>query len=755
MDSNTETAKSEKSSGSKTSRKTKSSRSSASSAAIHARAEAEAAKARASYAEKEAKLKVESAEKEAALQLSKVKLEAELKALEFEREAAAAIAQAEALEAAVELEFDGSDSIAQENLQKDIEIRTKEYVEKQAQQIQAPAAPRSIGHCSDQTFITWHGASPEDVRVQHVTSDKHNNSRENGLLSNHNDIKGCSNFSGQQAKPNRLSLNPSALSYVPQGIAMPNSVTHETEHLARYLARRDLVSTSLYKFDDRPESYRAWQSSFNNATADVGLSATEMLDLLVKWLGTESVKHVKRIRSVHAGNPSVALEKAWARLQECYAAPEVAEKALFKRLDDFPKIPAKDYGKLRDLGDLLMEIQGAKEEGFLTGLTYLDTARGIGPIIEKLPYGIQEKWLTVGSRFKEEYKGLFPPFDYFTSFICNEARRRNDPSFMFSRSTERTHEVPPRSFGSKISVHKTDISIGTKPPTSPQVKQRDGLEKNCPIHNKAHPLRKCRAFKAKSIGERRTILKENGFCFKCCDSTSHLAKDCKAQVKCSECDSDRHDTAMHVSAPPQVSARPASPANNGGEEEQTVASTAVSSQCTQVCGPGQTGRSCSKICLVRVYQQGQREKAISMYVILDDQSNRSLVRSDFFKLFKIKSPWFPYRLKTCAGPLETSGRKAEGFQIESLNGKMVLSLPPLIECNEILNDRSEIPTPDAARCHPHLREIAQYIPELNPNAEILILLGRDILRVHKVRQQVNGPHNAPFAQRLDLGWVLI
>ena len=29
------------------------------------------------------------------------------------------------------------------------------------------------------------------------------------------------------------------------------------------------------------------------------------------------------------------------------------------------------------------------------------------------------------------------------------------------------------------------------------------------------------------------------------------------------------------------------------------------------------------------------------------------------------------------------------------------------------------------------------------------------VRAHKVRQQVNGPHNAPFAQCLDLGWVVI
>ncbi len=27
--------------------------------------------------------------------------------------------------------------------------------------------------------------------------------------------------------------------------------------------------------------------------------------------------------------------------------------------------------------------------------------------------------------------------------------------------------------------------------------------------------------------------------------------------------------------------------------------------------------------------------------------------------------------------------------------------------------------------------------------------------MHKVREQVSGPHNTPFAQHLDLGWVLV
>lgn len=102
-----------------------------------------------------------------------------------------------------------------------------------------------------------------------------------------------------------------------------------------------------------------------------------------------------------------------------------------------------------------------------------------------------------------------------------------------------------------------------------------------------------------------------------------------------------------------------------------------------------------------------------------------------------------------------SGRKAEGFQIKSVDGMVCLTLPPLIECNQILDNRSEILTPEAARHHSHLKTVVDHIPELDPKARILLLLGRDIIRVHKVRHQINGPHNAPFAHRLDLGWVLV
>ena len=49
------------------------------------------------------------------------------------------------------------------------------------------------------------------------------------------------------------------------------------------------------------------------------------------------------------------------------------------------------------------------------------------------------------------------------------------------------------------------------------------------------------------------------------------------------------------------------------------------------------------------------------------------------------------------------------------------------------DDRSELLTPEAAEHHSHLKPIAHMIPELDPDAQILLLLGWDILQVHKAR----------------------
>lgn len=372
------------------------------------------------------------------------------------------------------------------------------------------------------------------------------------------------------------------------------------------------------------------------------------------------------------------------------------EKSLFHLLDSFPKISAKDHSKLCELWDLLMEIQGAKEDGYLTGLSYLDTSCGIGPIVDKLPYWLQEKWVSSGSWYKEENNSRFPPFEYFCDFVCHEAKKRNDPSFIHQGSSTtptKPDKSTVRTFNTNrpISVHKIDLSTPTDDPNT---------------HNKhkPHPLKKkAEHSETNSTDDRKAFLKEKGICFKCCSLISHLAKDCKFSVKCSECNSTSHDTAMHTGPSPQTVKAPSPSQENGGEGEHHSDTAVVRTSCTEVCGPGQWSRSCSKICLTKIYPKASKDMAIKAYVILDEQSHRSLARPEFFEMFNVQSKPFSYHLRTCSCVIKTSGKKAEGFQIESLDCKVLISLPPLIECHEILNNRSEntkrCPTPTSSPSH--------------------------------------------------------
>ncbi|XP_062417991.1 uncharacterized protein LOC134102933 [Pungitius pungitius] len=421
----------------------RSSRSSTSSAGsvTRARAKAEAAKARATFANKEAKAKLEraateaklqkeKAEKEAEyykekaaiefeLQLEKARKDAELEALASYREAASAEAEAAVWEDAMDnfVVLDEAGPSEKDKLE-----RTSEYVQSQyelhsgethprtrslrqaamnasSQVSQLPTDETHQGYSSNPFSPTWQPpVSPKEPSyAKNIT---------NPALANYGseNVQTPSAIKVERQVPrketdhqtninmrNAYSNNPPQPS-LPHFISTASHGAPGAEHLAQFLARRDLVSSSLYKFDDNPENYRAWHSSYINATQGLGLTATEELDLMTKWLGRESSDQVRRLRSVHATNPVVALRRAWERLQECYAAPEVIERSLFNRLDHFPRLSGKEHTKLRELANLLMEVQGAKEDGYLPGLSYLDTARGIEPIVAKLPYGLQERW---------------------------------------------------------------------------------------------------------------------------------------------------------------------------------------------------------------------------------------------------------------------------------------------------------------------------------------------------------------------------
>ena len=458
------------------------------------------------------------------------------------------------------------------------------------------------------------------------------------------------------------------------------------------------------------------------------------------------------------------------------------ERLIAQKIEHFPKITVKDSPKLWELADLLSEIEAAKRDPHMRSLYSFDTASGIRAVVEKLPYNIQEKWINHASTYKKRHRVTFPPFEVFVEFIHSVADTKNDPSFMYSSNTVVSNEnrCAPSNYTKRnqhvVSVRKTDLP--------------DSAKTMCPIHKTNHSLKDCKGFRAKPIMERRQILKEKRMCFRCCETNEHVARDCKVNIRCGLCNSYTHPSALHVecalpprhhggeqryvygperppmvplrppAAPPQVQNAehhpPGPPHMNTPNQVPVSTPSIVTSNCIEVCSDQQLcGKSCAKIVPVNVYSKNNPHEIVQIYAILDDQSNRYLASQEFFDKFDIQSATAPYSLQTCSGTVDAGGRRATDYIVESVDGSTCIEMPTIIECDKIPNNRSEIPTSDAARSHAHLRSIADSIPEINNDAAILLLIGRDVPEAHHGMDQCLGPRNSPFAQRLPLGWVLI
>lgn len=111
-------------------------------------------------------------------------------------------------------------------------------------------------------------------------------------------------------------------------------------NLTKYLIRREMVSSGLLKFDNRPENYWGWKKYFQD-TRDLSLTAREELDLLVKWLGSDSCSQAIRIRSAHVHNPTAGFTMVWQRLDDTYGSPEININASLLKLETFLKISKK------------------------------------------------------------------------------------------------------------------------------------------------------------------------------------------------------------------------------------------------------------------------------------------------------------------------------------------------------------------------------------------------------------------------------
>lgn len=127
--------------------------------------------------------------------------------------------------------------------------------------------------------------------------------------------------------------------------------------------------------------------------------------------------------------------------------------------------------------------------------------------------------------------------------------------------------------------------------------------------------------------------------------------------------------------------------------------------------------------------------AIKVYAFIDEQSNRTLARSQLFFFFDIQSESESHTLLSCSGQSTCSKRRVNGLEEKALDGSCRFDLPTVIECNEIPENKDEIPNPEVADKLFHLQDIADYLMPLDSEIYILLLIERDLGDAHHVPEQ--------------------
>ena len=113
-----------------------------------------------------------------------------------------------------------------------------------------------------------------------------------------------------------------------------------------------------------------------------------------------------------------------------------------------------------------------------------------------------------------------------------------------------------------------------------------------------------------------------------------LGKTLQRKYQWLKCKSKGHCTPFHIQGDSNGARQ------HGGE---SCSFSDVSSKCTEVCGNGSCrGKLCAKTLLVKIHPKGNSERALKAYAIIDEQSNKSLARSELLEYFQDKSESIEY-----------------------------------------------------------------------------------------------------------------
>ena len=261
--------------------------------------------------------------------------------------------------------------------------------------------------------------------------------------------------------------------------------------------------------------------------------------------------------------------------------------ALLEQLDGNAKFEEKDKGKLQEFSDLCSGVD--YQLGQLPGLACLNSPTAIWPIAQKLPASLCRKWEKTVVNFALENHDAYPRFHIFATMIEKQARLKNHPNIAIRRVQNK------RSLLRGQSQERIVLKGNTE----------SEKRSHCPFHDcDGHKLTECKAFTRETLQDKIEWIRKAKLCFRSL-LDKHITKDGKADIKCTECGSDRHSSLLHREKRENV------------EKSGTKPGTEFQSTSMELCKANNGGLSCSKIILMDIFLEKMPENN-PVYDLIDE-----------------------------------------------------------------------------------------------------------------------------------------
>ena len=524
--------------------------------------------------------------------------------------------------------------------------------------------------------------------------------------------------------------------------------------MTNHLLERELLKTSIEPFSGKAHMFWPWVGKLEGYIGSLNLSPLKTLHLLETYSTGEPQKMISRQLASTGAATTSDVQEVWDNLIYRYGSSQRITEELLSLIEDFPPVRGEDKGsQLQDLHDLLRVVLHNQPK--CPELAIMDLSAGVRKIRGKLPEFIQNEWRKFGTSYEQYNGGRHPPFCLFVDFIKKQARllssksyeniaqtpssKRNVRALQTQIETYQNEDTPPEATRSKEPLRES-----SKSSTKPSPSQRKQL---CLYHKSpGHLLTDCRSFRKLPFSERKKFVFEAQVCFLCFGD--HRASTCSNDVKCKEC-GEKHNSAMHILKPAHKAARDPSPP----KLDSTKPNSPLKTLCTSVYkSPPKV--SYSKTLLVELTMDGVPNKCMRAYCIIDEQSNTSLVDERVVDFFGKEFPTQEYCIKFASQNCEmnTSGSLVTGLKVRGVKEKEVIEVPQALSCASLSDTTSEVATPEIVLQDKQTAPFSGFFPEFDPDAEALILLGRNCGRAMATECLTT---QEPYIHKTPLGYALV